>query len=66
MIERMRNLPDLSAIPVIVPTADSDRRERALAAGAAAFLAKPFKVRALLGVVEQTLRAAAHRRDDTD
>jgi len=50
------------ALPVIVVSARADQEAAALAAGAAAFLAKPVGLRQLVALAEQTLaaRQAAH------
>jgi CheY-like chemotaxis protein len=50
------------ALPVIVVSARADQQAAALAAGAAAFLAKPVGLRQLVAVAEQALaeRQAAH------
>jgi CheY-like chemotaxis protein len=46
----LRDRPGGSAIPLVVISADG-KPERATGLGAAAFLAKPFDIEALLGVV---------------
>jgi FixJ family two-component response regulator len=53
-------------IPTIVLTAHADdvSRARALAAGAAAFLPKPFRPESLLEAVEASLRSQADVSDD--
>jgi FixJ family two-component response regulator len=53
-------------IPTIVLTAHTDdvSRARALAAGAAAFLPKPFRPEILLEAVEASLRSQADVSDD--
>lgn len=57
VMERLHNIPSLSLIPVIVVSA-RDRhvnQERALKAGAKAFLQKPVDNAELLAVVRRTL-----------
>jgi DNA-binding response OmpR family regulator len=53
VMERLRSLAPLAHVPVVVVTArdPSTSRERALAAGAAAFLEKPIDAEALLEAV---------------
>lgn len=54
---RLREQPDLRDAPVLILTAhaDSCTRERAFAAGAADFMAKPFTLKHLAGVVAALL-----------
>jgi CheY-like chemotaxis protein len=57
IMERMKAIASLAAIPVIVITASDPAatRDRALAAGARAFLSKPLDVPALTEAVERAL-----------
>ena len=57
IMERMKAIASLAAIPVIVITASDPAatRDRALAAGAQAFLSKPIDVAALTEAVERAL-----------
>lgn len=63
VIERLANFPQLESIPVVVVSARTapETRERALAAGAVAFVEKPFDTESLLRVVEESLTPAARR-----
>jgi DNA-binding response OmpR family regulator len=57
VIERLRAIPSLGWVPIIVVsgrTADVSR-ERALAAGAKAFIEKPFRAETVLDAIEQEL-----------
>lgn len=58
---RVRMLPHLADVPVIVASAfsDGDTRERALAAGVNAFLPKPFSLAELDSLVTVLLRPPA-------
>ncbi len=55
--QRLRNLPQTAAVPVLMLTAraDQDMRAQALAAGANGFLTKPIRPKELLGEVERLL-----------
>ncbi len=57
VIDRLKHFPALQNIPIIVVSARTapETRERALAAGAKAFIEKPFQAEALLATIEQTL-----------
>jgi DNA-binding response OmpR family regulator len=57
VLERMRNLPDLAAIPVIVLSArdPADNEKRALDAGALAFFQKPPDIHAFLTAIRQAM-----------
>ena len=57
VLERMRNLADLAPIPVIVLSArdPADNKQRALAAGAAAFFQKPPENHEFLTAIRQAL-----------
>ena len=61
VMERLKNFPQLDSIPVIVLTARTApaARERALSAGAAAFIEKPFDPVALLATIERLLPGSA-------
>jgi CheY-like chemotaxis protein len=61
IMERMKAIATLAATPVIVITASDPAatRDRALAAGAHAFLSKPIDVAALAEAVESALDPAA-------
>ncbi|MDR7252202.1 CheY-like chemotaxis protein [Nocardioides sp. BE266] len=56
---RLRNLPHFASRPVLILTAYADRetRTKALAAGATAFMTKPFSLRDLGDAVERALPA---------
>ncbi|MBS2938360.1 response regulator [Nocardioides sp. J2M5] len=58
---RLRMLPHLAEVPVVVATAfsDGDTREQALAAGVTAFLPKPFALTELDSLVTVLLRRGA-------
>ena len=57
VMERLRSLSQLAHVPVIVVTArdPSTTRDRALAAGAQAFLEKPIDAEALLAAVREAV-----------
>lgn len=61
VMERLKNFPLLESIPVIVVSARTapEARERALAAGAVAFIEKPFDAESLIAVVNQVLNPAS-------
>jgi DNA-binding response OmpR family regulator len=61
VMERMQAIASLSATPVIVVTArdPATSRERALTAGAHAFLSKPIDMAELLSAVESALSLEA-------
>jgi two-component system KDP operon response regulator KdpE len=61
VIERLRMVPALATIPIIVVSARAGlvNRERALKAGAKAFLQKPVDNAELLAVIRQTLGGPA-------
>jgi CheY-like chemotaxis protein len=61
VLEALRALPSLAAIPVLMLTAraQSSDRKRAAAAGADRFLAKPFSPRELVDVIAELLDEAA-------
>lgn len=55
LCRRLRELPHLRDVPVLIITAHADTatRDRATAAGATAFLAKPFSLKQLAKVVAE-------------
>lgn len=57
VMDRMRAIPELAGVPVIVLTAreGSAVRQRALGAGAAGFFTKPFAFRELEAAIRRTL-----------
>jgi CheY-like chemotaxis protein len=57
LLERLKNLPTLEGIPIIVITAStsSQSRERALAAGALGFIRKPFDAESLLATIKKAV-----------
>lgn len=57
VMERLKNFAALEGIPIIVITASTNPQahERALAAGALAYIEKPFDAESLLGTIEQAL-----------
>ena len=57
VLERMKNLPDLAATPVIVLSArdPAENEKRALAAGAVAFFQKPPENHEFLTAIRQAL-----------
>jgi DNA-binding response OmpR family regulator len=61
VMERLKLIPSLSVIPIIVVSARAGlaNQERALKAGAKAFLQKPVDNAELLAVIRQTLGEAA-------
>ena len=63
VIERIQNFPALQNIPIIVVSARTapEARERALAAGATAFVEKPFDAEDLLETIEQQLAPSPGR-----
>lgn len=63
VLEKLRAIPDLAVIPVIVVSGRDPfaNRERAVKAGAKAFLQKPFDNRTLLDLIEKYLEAAPQR-----
>src|ERR1700682_5991482 len=62
VMERLKTIPSLAVIPVIVVSARAGlaNRERALKAGAKAFLEKPVDNAELLAVIRQTLGETVH------
>lgn len=65
VMERLKNFPLLEAIPIIVISARTapEARERAMAAGVAAFVEKPFDAESLLATIERVLAPPALRSD---
>jgi CheY-like chemotaxis protein len=64
LLVRVRNNPLTAQIPVIVLSADASpsRIERMLQAGARNYLTKPFDIKRLLCLVDETLESAAQPR----
>jgi DNA-binding response OmpR family regulator len=62
VMERLKAIPSLAVIPVIVVSARAGlaNRERALKAGAKAFLEKPVDNAELLAVIRQSLGETVH------
>jgi CheY-like chemotaxis protein len=54
--EEQQSDPALSAIPVVVITADVNARAKAEGLGAAGFIQKPVKIQPLLDMIEQHLQ----------
>ena len=68
-LELLKHLVAVKAVaPVVVLTAHGDEkaRQQCMAAGAAAFLTKPFQADALLGAVEAALGSVASAATDPD
>lgn len=65
VLQRLTEAPRTSMIPVIAVTADvgAERRQRALSAGASAYLPKPFDPSELIGTLETVARQAQQDRD---
>ena len=63
VMERLRHFPALQSIPVIVVSARTapEARERAMAAGAVAFIEKPFDADTLLRSVEEAFAPSVDR-----
>jgi len=61
VMERIKNFPALERIPVIVITAGTSpqTRERALAAGAHAFVEKPFNAESLLHTIDNAFASSS-------
>lgn len=57
LVRRIRALPSMRAVPVLVLTTESDpeSKNRARAAGATGWIVKPFEPGQLLGVVSRVL-----------
>ena len=57
VMERFQTLAPYAMTPIVVVSAQSadSAADRAIAAGAKAFVEKPFEIEALLGVVRETL-----------
>lgn len=66
VLDRLRALPNLALIPVVVVSARDSHgnKERALKAGAKAFVQKPWDDDELLGLIGQLLGQPASRTDD--
>ena len=58
---RLRQVPELEGLPILILTAyaDSATRDRAFAAGATDFMSKPFTLKDLRGVVSGLLGQAS-------
>jgi PAS domain S-box-containing protein len=59
ILRRLQGAPETRSIPVVVISADATHGqiERLLAAGARAYLTKPFDVKQFLGLIDEILRA---------
>lgn len=57
---RLREIPGLREVPILVVTAHADQatRERAFAAGATRFITKPLSLKELVGVLDELLTQA--------
>jgi DNA-binding response OmpR family regulator len=57
VMERLRAIAELGAVPIVVVSGRTDAasRERALAAGAQAFIRKPFEAGAIVAAVERAV-----------
>jgi two-component system chemotaxis response regulator CheY len=57
LIRELRKLPAYKGVPIVFLTTESDegKRAEAKAAGATAWIVKPFKQEQLLGVVKKVL-----------
>ena len=64
VMERLKNIPSLAIIPIIVVSARDglENQKRALEAGAKAFLQKPVDNAELLAVIRQALGEPAQRK----
>lgn len=62
VLERMRNDPALSSIPVVVCSSETERTADCLRAGAKAFLGKPVDAEALVATISQLLEQARRAR----
>ena len=58
---RLRQVPELEGLPILILTAfaDSATRDRAFAAGATEFMSKPFTLKDLRGIVARLLGQAS-------
>src|ERR1700736_268623 len=67
MMERLKNIPSLAIIPIVVVSARDglENQKRALEAGAKAFLQKPVDNAELLAVIRQVLEEPAQPRKAT-
>ena len=67
VMERLKNIPSLAIIPIIVVSARDglENQKRALKAGAKAFLQKPVDNAELLAVIRQALGEPAQPSDKT-
>lgn len=59
LLEFMRGDPRLRTIPVIAVSANESSRERALALGAACFITKPVRLKALAAMIDQLANSRA-------
>jgi signal transduction histidine kinase/CheY-like chemotaxis protein len=62
VLMRLKSIPDLASIPVVIISADvaPARVESLRAAGAIEYLTKPFDVKILLGLIDRTCHATQH------
>jgi CheY-like chemotaxis protein len=65
VLQRLRGDSRTSGVPVIVISADATQTQvaRLKAAGAHAYLSKPFDIRQLLATMDKTLEASARKQD---
>ena len=67
--ERLRNIVDTAALPIVFMTADPDPNLRKLALeeyGAAGYIGKPFEASELLAIIQKALRPQAFDAEASD